>query len=295
MDKRLVKLIERAVRSGQTLFPLNAGWQWLHREYNIGIPHRTKLLVSERDKEELISLVKRSAGLDLRAASVGDLAGLTRSETLHQVCDEKWAGRSVSAGRLVLKALPEKPLRLNGTRLDLPCRSHLDIAVDAVASCEHAVILIIENYECFDRLDAIRWGLDQRHSDPLVVYRGDPRTRGSRAVLEFLHSRKLPVLAMVDLDPAGLVIAQALPGAIGIVAPEMDVLEALFERGNPALYHRQRPQAERAIHGGSHPALRCVFELIERHQKGLVQERWLHGDVTLRVHPFSASAAGRPA
>ena len=284
-----VGLIERAVHSDRTQFPLNASWQQLHREYNIGATLGNKIHVCERDKEEMIGLVKQMTGLDLQSASVEGLVSATRTEALEQARDEKWAGRAVSAHRLALKALPGKPLCLNGKVLGLPIRSHLDMAVESVESLEHDAILVIENYECFDRLDQMQWALDERYANALVLYRGDSHTSGSRAVNEFLRTRKLPVLAMVDLDPAGLLIAQALPFVAGILAPDVEVLESLFGQGNPALYHRQRPIAENTILNSPHAAIRRLWELIERHQKGLVQERWLRGDVELVVHSFRAA------
>lgn len=287
MDKRLVRLIERAVRSEQTLFPLNVSWQHLHREYNIGTTRGNKIHVSERDKEEMIGLVKQMTDLDLRDRSVDDLADATRSEALKQTRNEKWGGRAVSVRRLALKALPGKRLCLNGQALALPIRSHLDAAVEAIESLEHEAIIVIENYECFDRLEDLRWNLYERYANALVLYRGDPQTSGARAVNEFLRSQERPVLAMVDLDPAGLLIAQSLPLVQGVVAPDFKCLESLFEQGNPGLYHRQRPMAESAILNSPHAVIRGFWELIERHQKGLVQERWLRGDVELRVHRFT--------
>ncbi len=101
---------------------------------------------------------------------------------------------------------------------------------------------------------------------------------------------------MVDLDPAGLLIAQALPFVGGLVAPEMAVLDVMLAEGNPELYHRQRPAAQQALLNRPYSTVRRFWELIEHHQKGLVQERWLLGDVELLIHPLSgATSAINPA
>lgn len=291
MDKRILKLIERAVHSADTLFPLNTSWQHLHREYNIGVTVGNRIRISERDKEELIGLVKQVTGLALRKASVDGFATVTRYEALEHSRDEKWAGRKVSSGRLAVKALPRKVLSLNGRVLELPNRSHLDIAIESVYSLEHEAILVIENYECFDRIEQMRWAQSEPYSNSLVIYRGDPHTSGTQAVNEFLRRRQLPVLAMVDLDPAGLLIAQALPGVVGMVLPKDEILESLFEQGNPALYHKQRPGAENALKNSQHAVVRQLWELIERYQKAVVQERWLRCDVELTVRAFNRSCA----
>ena len=286
MDKRLIKLIERAVHSTATRFPLNAGWRELHREYNIGLTEGNNIQLFPRDKHELIDLVKQVTGLDLRVNSADRFATATRSEAVTRIHDEKWAGRKVSAGRLAMKALPGKHLSINGQALCLPSRSHLDIAIESITSLEHETLLVIENYECFDRLEQMRWNLGECHSDPLVLYRGDPQTSSAKAVNELLLSLKRGVLAMVDLDPAGLLIAQSLPGVQGLVAPAAMTLETWFERGNPELYHRQRPSAEQAVSNSPHRAIRTFWQMIERHQKGLVQEHWLDSGVELHIHDF---------
>jgi hypothetical protein len=286
VDKRLVRLIERAVHSAEKLFPLNASWQYLHREYNIGATLGNKIRITDRDKEELIELVKQLTGQDLRKASVNCFASLTRSETLEHARNEKWAGRAVSADRLALKAMPRRPLCLNGRTLEFPERSHLDIAIESMDSLEHEAVLVIENYECFDRIEQMRFALDEPYCNSLVIYRGDPHTSSGQAVNEFLRRLKKPVLAMVDLDPAGLLIAQALPSVVGLVAPDIETLECLLIQGNPALYHKQRPGAEKVLENSPHVVIRRIWELIERHQKAIVQECWLRGDVELSYHLF---------
>lgn len=287
MDKRLAGMIERALRSDETLFPYNAGWQHLHREYNIGLPQGTRIRLSGRDKAELADLLRRATGLDVARSSLADLAKAGRAEALAHVRDEKWAGGKVSAGRLALKVLPGHSLCLGGRELQLPPRGHLDIAAEAVRGLVHDAILVVENYECFDQLDRIVWALDEDYRNPLAVYRGDTGTYRADVAAGWLCSEALPVLAMADFDPAGLVIAQSLPRLAGLVLPDLAVLDGLLKaRGNPALYHAQRPAAARALAGSPSALVRELWAMIERRQTGLVQERWLWGDVALRIHPL---------
>ncbi|MGX2040274.1 DUF7281 domain-containing protein [Methylocaldum sp. MU1018] len=134
--------------------------------------------------------------------------------------------------------------------------------------------------------------LDQvTYTHALVLYRGDPRNSSGQAVNECLRAWKRPALALVDLDPAGLLIAQALPFVVGLIAPDVENLESLLEQGNPKLYHQQRPMAEQALRNSPQAIIRQLWALIECHQKGVVQERWLHGDVELIVHTFRETHA----
>jgi len=284
MDKRLVSLIQRAVQSPQAIFPFNASWQALHHEYNIGAPLGNRIRLDERDKAELVALVRQIAGLDLRTASVEEFADLDRHEALRLGHQEKWAGRPVGARRLLLKALPGRPLRIGGQSLPLPSRGHLDIARDAVEGLDHEAVIVVENYACFDRLGQMRLVLDGRWANAAAVYRGDPHASRTDDVLGFLRAQALPVLALVDIDPAGLVIAQTLPGVAGLLAPPLPVLDGLLGQGNPELCRKQRPGAEQSLRGSPHPFIRQCWALIESHGAGVAQERWLQGDVEVVVH-----------
>jgi hypothetical protein len=284
MDKRLVGVIERALRSAQPVFPFNASWQALHREYNVGQPLGGQIHLSGQDKAELAALVKQLAGLDLREAALADFADLSRHEALRLGREEKWAGRAVGARRLLLKALPGQPLRVNGEALSLPDRGHLDIAAEAVGRLGHGAVVVVENYACFDRIEQMRLVLEGHWAGAAVVYRGDPRASRADAVHEFLRAQALPVLAMVDIDPAGLVIAQALPGVAGLLAPPLPVVDALLGQGNPGLYRKQRPGAERSLVNSPYRLIRDWWSLIESRGAGLAQERWLQGDVKVVAH-----------
>ena len=48
MNKQLLAVIERAIRSELQIFPLNQSWEYLHQEYNIGRTQGKKLEVTRR-------------------------------------------------------------------------------------------------------------------------------------------------------------------------------------------------------------------------------------------------------
>jgi len=288
MDKRLVGLIQRAVLSPETLFPFNTSWQRLHREYNIGLPVGNQIRVGDWDKRELVALVRQMTGFNLLAAELDELAGLSRHEALALSHQEKWAGQAVRRRRLLLKALPGKPLLVNEQALLLHSRGHVDMAADTVGRVGHGSAIVVENYECFDRLAQMRLVLDDGPwANAVVVYRGDPQASRTDDVHEFLRGRALPVLAMVDIDPSGLVIAQTLPGVAGLLAPPLAVIDGLLRQGNPALYRKQRAGAEQSLRNSPYALIRKCWALIEAHGAGLAQERWLQGDVDILAHRLS--------
>ncbi len=283
MDKRLVAFIQRAVQSDRELFLYNASWQALHREFNVGSPLGTKIRISAQDKTELAELVLKMEGVDVRTGSMAEFSSMNRHESLQKSRQEKWAGKAVASGRILLKSLPDHLLVVNGKHISLPERSHLDIAHETIVDLGHDAALVVENYECFDRIHQIEFGLAV---NPVIVYRGDPNASRANDVMAFIKSHQLSVLALVDIDPAGLVIAQSLPGVVGVLAPSLTKLDALLQNGSLELYRKQRPGSEQALRNSQNALIRELWAMIEHHQAGLVQERWLDGDVEIVMHPM---------
>jgi hypothetical protein len=169
MNKQLLAVIERAIRSELQIFPLNQSWKYLHQEYNIGRTQQgNKLEVTPQDKKELLALVKHEAGIDLGQVSVADLAAMNREEALSVALDEKMAGQAVKKERLAIKALAGHPLKINGEVFSLPNCGYLDMALADISSTAHSCILLIENYRCFDGLKKMRLNLPEQYADPLA-------------------------------------------------------------------------------------------------------------------------------
>jgi hypothetical protein len=116
MNKHTLKVIERAIRSDQQLFPFNQSWEYLHQQYNIGRMQGNKLKVTPQDKDELLALVKLETGVDLGQTSVTDFAAMNREEALSVALDEKMAGQSVKKDRLAIKTLVRHTLKVKNLR-----------------------------------------------------------------------------------------------------------------------------------------------------------------------------------
>ena len=290
MNKQLLKVIERAIQSEQQVFPLNQSWVYLHQQYNIGRTQGNKLEVTPQDKDELLVLVKFETGVDLSQTSMTDLAAMNREMTLSVALDEKMAGQAVKKDRLAIKSLPGHSLKINGESFSLPGSGHLDIALGDLSKTAHDCILIIENYRCFDRLENMYLTLPDHYADPLVLFRGD-NAYSENTVRRFLPQFNLPVLVMPDLDPKGLVIAQSFPNLIGLIAPCLADLAALFQdkqKTNPKLYEKQLADCRHALSNSPHTLIRHLWEMMKTHQAGIVQEYWLQTGYNLEVHSLEA-------
>ncbi len=321
MNKQLLKVIERAIQSDQQIFPLNQSWAFLHQQYNIGRTQGNKLEVTPQDKDELLALAKLETGVDLGQISIIDFTAMNREEALSFALDEKIAGQAVKKDRLAVKTLAGHTLKINGESFSLPGCGHLDMALADITSTAHLCILLIENYRCFDSLEKICLSLSQQYADPLVLFRGD-NVYSENTVRRFLTKlilnkgtdcgvclplplgegrgegfqksanrdcppHNLPVLIMADIDPQGLIIAQSFPNVIGLIAPCLANLEALLkdkQKANPKLYQKQLAGCRNALSTSPHALIRQLWELMKKHQAGIVQEYWLQADCELVVH-----------
>ncbi len=287
MNKQQLAAIERAIDSDRELFSLNNTWRKMHDDYNIGLVQANKLRLNPEDKQELRVLVEKMTGIDLQHTRSGEFSMMEREQVLTLARDEKLAGQAVKKNRLAIKPLPDRALKLNGQVYRLPGNSHCDMALENIASVEHDSIWIIENYRCFDRLDSIKLHVLVAQTEPLVVFRGD-HIYQARTVLRLIEKIQLPVWVMGDLDPKGLSIAQSYPNFAGLIAPDITVLEVYFNdtrKSNPRLYEKQLASCRHALSATCYPIVEAFWLLLKQYQAGIVQEHWLVGDTTLKMHP----------
>jgi len=284
MNKRWLQVIERAIASEQPEFALNQSWQEIHQEYALGQLANGKIKLTTQDKQQLRALVRCQTGVDLSQHRVSDFNNLHREQALAIGNNEKLAGLAVKRNRLAIKALPNQRVNINQQSYSLPPFAHLDIALENINQVQHDCVLVIENYRCFDRLDCMRLQLNARFAQPLVVYRGDKDYNCS----QFLQQAKLPVLAMADIDPAGLIIAQSLPCVVALIAPDLSMLESLLMNKNAAsaTLYSKHANYHSALERSEQLTIRRFWQLLKHYQAGVVQEHWLNGDVELLIHEW---------
>lgn len=285
MNKQQLNVIEKAIHSSKEIFPLNKTWKQLHDEYNIGLTQGTKLKLTAEDKKNWVQLVKQKTGINLEQHSIAGFNDLQREETLSIAIDEKFAGQSVKKDRLAIKVLPDSVLKINNQHYSLPNVSHVDIALKNISSTQHHCILIIENYRCFDALAKMHLNLEETFEDPLVLFRGD-NVYSEKIVRQLLTKLKLPVIAMPDIDPKGLSIAQSFPYVVGLVMPDLLKLDALFNDAsyiNPELYTNQFSSCHKALETSIYPVVLNVWNIMKKYQAGIVQEQWLKRRTKLNV------------
>ncbi|WP_200157833.1 DUF7281 domain-containing protein [Allochromatium vinosum] len=279
LSKTQVRALLRVVQSPETLFKASQVLREISEDYHLGYPKGASLVFEIEDKRQLRALLQ-AEGIDPQTdPSAWD--GLSRAAALRLGPNEKLARTPVKRGRVAIKTLVGQPLRLAGDRLRLPPGCHLDVEAATVATLlDHRTVLLVENWECFERIHDVDLDLAPAGENPLVVWRGDAsRTRPDHA-LALLEALDGPVWAFVDYDPAGLLIAVRLPRLAGLIAPSPERLEADLARGLAERYRDQLPQSGAVLDASEYESIRRLWALIQRHGRALPQEYYLRETVS---------------
>jgi len=237
---------------------------------------------SDKHKAEIGEVLRGKMGIDPTTTTADSWKNLERSESLLLAKDEKLAGCIVSDNRLRVKPLPGHVLQIADNGWSLPDRVDIGVDLGAIIKSEiyHDSLLIVENLQTFNdihMLDPVMMDriCDLFVCDPLVVYRGDP-CGGAQVdtVHRLINATRLPVIAFVDFDPAGLVIASSLPRLNMVLAPQLQVLEKILKaHGITSRYIKQvakMGQAMQRVQENVHTS--PLWDIIHAVGKALPQE-----------------------
>ncbi|WP_436310801.1 DUF7281 domain-containing protein [Variovorax sp. LjRoot130] len=175
--------------------------------------------------------------------------------------------------------LPTPPYGADQCRFQ-PARSHtpdgtylvVKGAVAARIACQR--LMLVENLETFRELETYRW-IDYQGLSVLAIYRGDVHLSPS-APRECILARTEPLWAFVDFDPAGLVIANALPPdrLQRLVLPDPAWLaEAATTSAGRSLYGAQEAKSRGALAKSFNPEIKRSWLDFQRLKGAVTQER----------------------
>ena len=289
LDQKLAEAMQRVLAKDEERFTLTKALEELI-EFGIGTRRGKSAYFTAKDKDEI------RAWLEAKGFSVGQRVqpGMTRSERLAITPNEKAGGEAIKRNRVSIKALAGQPLIIGEQHLLLPTESHLDVDwTKVVGQIRHTCILVVENYENFNRIHETKFDLTDRFQSPLVVYRGDPNESRIDNVLKFLAEAELPVLAFVDADPAGIAIASQFPNLAGMVLPPIEIL--VEQLRNPRTARKDLFLDQYPVYGSMLDALPAghpchgAWNLISRAAAGVVQERWIQECIRFFVKHLSAN------
>ena len=274
LSKQTVRALLRVAQSTDERFAASRVLKAFSGAYGIGRSKGTGLLFDEKDTTSIREIL-RAEGID-PSTDPGAWDGISRARALHLGRNEKFASTPVKRQRVALKTLPGNPLHIGGQALMLPPGCHLDVnGATASGLLAHESLLLVENWESFNRIHATDLDLSPPGENPLVVWRGDQSDTRADHALALLQALDVPVWAFVDFDPAGLLIADSLPRLAGIVSPEHERLERDLVHGLSERYQDQLPMAAAALDASTREPVRLLWAIIRRYGRALPQERYL--------------------
>ena len=276
MEKNLISSLLRLYHSDKPRQSTSKVLLQFVEDYNIGQQVGAALAFSADDRIQIRALLLAAEGIDAATTTHDQWHGLSRTESLAHGGNEKLTDAAVRSDRVAVKALPGKPLLLDQQRITLPAGANLDLDWRwVVAHCGHTSVLLVENWEAFDRIHQLTFDLSRAGDNPLVVFRGSPVYRQDY-VMSLLRGLALPVFAFVDYDPSGLVIAHSLPPFAGLMTPPADKLEtALAATRNHQRYRSQLPETQAVLNEAQHPEIIAHWRLLQKYGKALPQEYFL--------------------
>ena len=275
LDQKLAEAMQRILSKADERFPLTATRQRLV-DAAIGTKRGKSVYFTERDRDKMREWLQ-AKGFSVERV---DLTGMPRSERLVVTPNEKAGGEAVKRNRISIKAMAGKPLMIGGESIRLPAESHLDVDWTKIAEqIDHQCVMVVENYENFNRIHETKFDLPEVYGSLLVIYHGDPNESRLDNVQHFLNCINLSVLAFMDIDPAGIFMASKLPKLIAMIAPAENLLEVQLsspQTGRRDLFQAQYQNYSNALNNLSvTSSCYSLWKLVEKHRAGIVQERWI--------------------
>lgn len=275
MSKSLVTSLLLIAQNHYDRYKATQGLEGFFEEYGIGFKKGRDFILSDNDIGRIKMYLDNEHGIHW-TTPVDAWNGISRNKALELGGNEKFTRKKVRDFRVAVKSLPGRPLLLGGESIQLPPGSNLDIEWGAlIEQSGHDEILVIENWTNFEKTAKTPL-LNDVPGNPLVLYRGDP-IYGNQYAAALVKALKKPVTAFVDYDPAGLVIANSLPGLKKMLCPQEDKLHGLFQRlktnvDNQERFIRQKSESIHCLAMLSNPQLKSLWKMFDGYGVALPQE-----------------------
>lgn len=133
------------------------------------------------------------------------------------------------------------------------------------------VLLVVENLESFRFLERNPW-IQYEGKDVLAIFRGDNFLRADTAI-KVIESRREPVWAYFDFDPAGLGMASRLPRLERLLLPSEPILSTSTRRANQVhLFADQLAQWSATLDADDREIICAPWRHMKHLRLGLAQE-----------------------
>ena len=136
------------------------------------------------------------------------------------------------------------------------------------------IICVVENWEALREIHKYQW-IDSGSARLLYVFRGDNKFSPTH-VQSFLATRKEPLWAFVDFDPAGLGIANGMSNErmLKVLLPPSEwLVEAAANPEGRRLFARQEAQWRAVLDSSTNQHVQTAWRLLKQVRAGVTQER----------------------
>ncbi|WP_417809561.1 hypothetical protein [Thioclava sp.] len=276
MSDRLIKSALRALEA-KGKFQLSQELRGYLADNAVALPGTSRVALGPKARRALIELLERDFSVP-PGTRLADLEGLSRSDALSVTTNEKITRQGVRAARVAVKAAPGQVLKLRGSEIALPEGVNLDITVDdALNFAEYDRILLIENWEVFERIHLLSYAPPLELHAALVLYRGQPHGYTIGAARRFSTKLAKPVHVLPDPDPAGLHLAMTYPGFAGLALPPAEDIRNIIVsgRGVPERYLDQLPMVEQSLNACTDPEIQAYWTIFKETGRALPQEEFV--------------------
>ncbi|MNV87966.1 hypothetical protein D3C71_1821290 [compost metagenome] len=140
--------------------------------------------------------------------------------------------------------------------------------------------MVVENLETFRQILSYRW-IRWAEGGTLVIYRGDPESPNQDAAA-LVRGRTEPVRVFFDFDPAGLIMAKAIPPErfAGFVLPSRRWLAAAANTPHGRqLYDRQLRGFGATLDESTEPLIQECWEFMKSLASAVAQEGMQRADL----------------
>lgn len=166
---------------------------------------------------------------------------------------------------------------LDGRGLYTPDGTHLVATFEQARAIACDELMVVENFETFRQIMSYRW-IQWAGTGTLLVYRGDPDSPIQDATA-LVRERAEPVRGFFDFDPAGLIMARAIPADrfVGLVLPGREWLKTAANTPHGRqLYDRQLRVFGSALDEAKEPLIRQNWEFMKTLASAVAQEGMLN-------------------
>lgn len=274
LTSQQISALLRVVQSPEERFNSSRTLKAFREDFNLGRRRGASLVFDCADKAHIRAIL-HAEGIDPETPRSA-WQGLTRAEALQLGPNEKCTRAAVKRQRVAIKTLPGRPIRWDDRDIHLPLGGHLDANAEvAGAALRHESAILVENWECFERIHDIDLDLSVAGANPVIVWRGDASSTRTDHALTLLRQLKCPVWAFVDFDPAGLLIAYRTPGFAGLIAPSWERLQRDLSQGLADRYQEQLPQTNQTLDACENADIQRFWALLRQFGRALPQERYI--------------------